>query len=256
MESARIAIIGAGIGGLAAAAALRRRGVDVRVYEQSSSLVDVDVGAGVALTANSLRIIRRFDLMPVVDRTAVAVEGGLQRYRSDGTLLGGSTATTSPGRTILRGDLIEVFHAAVGDGRLHLGSRLLDLEPGPEGVRLRFADRAPVEVDGVVGADGIDSVVGRGRHPVAAPRFSGMVAYRGVVPAERVPDWPTAEAAVFLGEGRRRLVVFPVRRGELLDVVAVVPAAEGTSDSRSATADPVALRVEFAGWAQIGRAHV
>ena len=246
MGSARIAIIGAGIGGLAAAVALRRRGVDVHVYEQATALGEV--GAGVSLTSNALRVIERLELLPVLAGTAVTLPRGMQLYRHDGAHIGGSAATATPGRNIHRADLIDVFHTAIGDGRLHLGARLAGWEPTASGVRLRFADGAPVEVDGVVGADGIHSAVRRAIVAEGPPVFSGMVAYRGLVPAERLPGWPVDRATMFLGEGRH-LLVFPVRRRELLNFVAFVPTDDEMRESWSAPGDPEALRRAFAGWA-------
>jgi len=246
VASARIAIIGAGIGGLAAAVALRRRGVDVQIYEQSPALGEV--GAGVSLTANSLRVLDRLELMPVLDRTAVALPRGMQLYRADGTHVGGSAATASPGRNVHRADLIDVFHAAIGDGRLHLGAKLAGLEQDGAIVRLRFDSGDPVDVDGVVGADGIHSAVRRAILPEKEPVFSGMIAYRGLVPADRLPGWPMDQATMYLGEGRHFLV-FPVRGRELLNFVAFVPADDEMRESWSAPGDAEALRREFAGWA-------
>ena len=83
--------------------------------------------------------------------------------------------------------------------------------------------------------------------PPSQPVFSGSVAYRGLVPHERVPHWPIDRWQMWLGKGKHFLA-FPVRAGKLINYVGFVPADEEMKESWSAPGDPDVLRREFAGW--------
>jgi salicylate hydroxylase len=99
----------------------------------------------------------------------------------------------------------------------------------------------------VIAADGIHSELRPAVHPSSEPVFSGSVAYRGLVPRERVPHWPTDRWQMWLGKGRHFLA-FPVRGGRLINYVGFVPTDEEMKESWSAPGDPDVLRQAFAGW--------
>ena len=99
----------------------------------------------------------------------------------------------------------------------------------------------------MVGADGIHSVLRQHVFPESRPVFSGTVTYRGVVPSERVPEWPAESWLMWLGKGKHFLV-YPLRAGALINFVGFVPANEEMKESWSASGDPDALRREFADW--------
>jgi salicylate hydroxylase len=115
------------------------------------------------------------------------------------------------------------------------------------GVRLTFADGAEAQADVAVGADGIHSVLRDAVTAVAEPVYSGSVAYRGLMPAEALPDWPRNVSQLWMGEGKHFLV-FPVRAGRLINYVGFVPQAREALESWSAPGDPAALAEAFAGW--------
>jgi salicylate hydroxylase len=242
-----IAIVGAGIAGLATAVALRQAGIDAVVYEQTRALGEV--GAGVSLTANSIRVIGGLGLLPRLDEQAVRLTDGMVLYAQSGERLGGPSAGAGDGRNVHRADLIDVFRSALPPGAVRLASRLESVSDLGDHVELRFADGSSVRAAGVVGADGIHSVVRSAVGAAPSPVFSGMVAYRGLIPAERMPEWPLTEATMYVGAGRHFLV-FPVRRGTLLNFVAFVPADEHMQESWSAPGDPVQLADEFRDWAE------
>jgi salicylate hydroxylase len=250
----RIAVVGAGLGGLAAAGFLDRRGVDVTVYEQAAELRQV--GAGITLTPNATRLVEQLDGSGVLARRAVALEVGWEFRRwSDGRVLFaerlGPECVRRYGyhtRMAYRADLLSVLRAAVPEHRVRLGVRCVGIEQDADGVGLRFADGSTAGADAVVGADGIHSVVCGSVSGPAPARFTGLCAYRCTVAAERVPGFARRPVqTIWLGPDRH-FVHYPVSAGELVNVVAVVPAGEWRVESWSALGAVSDLAAEFAGW--------
>ena len=103
--------------------------------------------------------------------------------------------------------------------------------------RVSFANGATAEADVVVGADGIHSELRPYVYPPSRPVFHGTISYRGVVPHERIPDWPDDAWLMWLGKGKHFLT-FPVRAGRLINYVGFVPADEEMKKSWSAAGDP------------------
>ena len=110
-----------------------------------------------------------------------------------------------------------------------------------------FANGASAEADVVIAADGIHSELRPYVFPPSRPVFHGSVAYRGLVPHERIPHWPVERWQMWLGTGKHFLA-FPVRAGTIINYVGFVPADEEMNESWSAPGDPDVLRREFAGW--------
>jgi salicylate hydroxylase len=245
----RVVVVGGGIAGLFAANALVARGVPVTVHEQAPALGEI--GAGVFLTPNSVRQLERVGLGPDVDRLGARVGEGSRYHRHDGTEIAGVQVTDSAGWNAVfgmhRADLVAMLAERLPDGVVRTGRRCTGVSEDADGVRVSFADGAEVEADVVIAADGIHSELRHHVVPPSEPVFSGSVAYRGLVPAELVPDWPTDAWHMWLGPGRHFLT-FPVRAGQLINYVGFVPADEEMRESWSAPGDPDELRREFAGW--------
>lgn len=171
-------VVGAGIGGLAAAIALERAGWEVSVYEAEAELRPL--GAGLSIWPNAARALRSLGLGELVDR-GVDQAGGVRR--ADGSMLAGfgpGAVEKRYGEPIVglhRADLQGALLSACGPERVHLGMRLAALD----GERLRFADGSAAGADLLVGADGLRSVVRAGLLGDGEPRDAGIVAYRGVV---------------------------------------------------------------------------
>jgi 2-polyprenyl-6-methoxyphenol hydroxylase-like FAD-dependent oxidoreductase len=189
MSSApRAAVVGAGIGGLAAAIALRRAGWEVEVYEADSE--PRELGAGLSLWPNGARALRALGLDEPVARGVEQV-GGIRR--ADGRMLAGFEADAISGRfgepivglhrVALHGALLE----ACGPERVRAGMRVESVEVGDAGAggaELRFADGSSAGADLVVGADGLRSAVRASLLGDGEPRDAGIVAYRGISPAD------------------------------------------------------------------------
>jgi salicylate hydroxylase len=244
-----VAIIGGGIGGLFTAIALRGAGMHASVYEQAPELGEI--GAGVFLTPNSVRQLERVGLGPEVERWGARVGFESRYLREDGTPIAPVQVTDSSGWNATygmhRADLVAMLAARLPPGVVHTGHRCTGFRQDDDVARLSFANGATVEAELVVAADGIHSELRHHVVPPSRPVFSGSVAYRGLVPHERVPDWPTDRWLMWLGKGKHFLV-FPVRAGGLVNYVGFVPADEAMQESWSAPGDPDQLRAEFAGW--------
>jgi salicylate hydroxylase len=245
MVSISAIIVGAGIGGLTAGLALQSVGVQVDVYEQAHELTEV--GAGLTLWAPSMRVLHRLDVGDAVARHAVPLDV-FQMRQSNGAAVG-QLNTESPGSqmTMYRPDLVETLVAALGADVVHTGHRCVSFAQDEHVARVVFDNGVTAEADVVVAADGIHSVLQRHVVQPRLPVFSGGMAYRGVVPADRLPDWPRLEAVVWVGDGRH-FVTFPMRAGDLRNFVGFVPADQQMLESWSAPGDPATLAAEFAGW--------
>ncbi len=251
MASSRpsIVIVGGGIGGLFAANALIAQGLRVSVYEQAPALGEV--GAGVYITPNCVRQMQRVGLGRAVEKWGAKVGDNSRYFHHDGNVIANVQVTDSSGWNATygmhRADLVDMLAKALPPGVVHTDHRCTGFERHGEVARVSFANGAVAEGDVVVGADGIHSVLRQHVFPESRPVFSGTVTYRGVVPAERVPEWPAESWLMWLGKGRHFLV-YPLRGGTLINFVGFVPANEEMKESWSASGDPDALRREFADW--------
>jgi salicylate hydroxylase len=250
----RIAIIGGGIGGLAAGAFLRRAGLTATVYEQAPALAEV--GAGLVTAPNAVRLLRRLGVMDQFLRQAVPLDWGWEFRRwQDGRVLSveklsGVCERLYGERTyvIHRADLLETVKAAVPGEWVRLGARCTAVDASKDVVLLRFADGGQVEADVVIGADGVHSVVRDAVAEPALPEYSGICAFRTIVPARAAPDFALRRAqTLWLGSGRH-FVHYPIAGGQAVNVVAFAPAGNYTDDSWSATATIEEFHAEFAGW--------
>jgi salicylate hydroxylase len=245
----QVAIVGGGIGGLFAANALIAQGIPVSVYEQAPAIGEI--GAGVFLTPNSVRHLQRIGLGPAVEKWGARVGHDSRYFRHDGAPIAPVQVTDSSGWNATfgmhRADLVEMLASALPAGTVHTGHRCTGFEQDDNMARVSFANDATAEADVVIAADGIHSELRRYVFASSRPVFSGSVAYRGLVPHERVPDWPTDRWQMWLGKGKHFLA-FPVRAGKLINYVGFVPTDEEMKESWSAPGDPEILRQAFAGW--------
>ncbi len=253
MQPLNVLIVGAGLGGLATALALQRRGIRVSIYEQARKLEEV--GAGLALASNATLILKALGLGSVLDDLGVVPEhGAVKHYRTGRTLVDiprGATQIERFGAAycqILRSDLHEALTAAVRSvdrDCLHLGCALLDFGQDESGVTALFANGVTARGDVLIGADGIRSTVRARLFGVEDPRYTGYVAWRGLVPMERltaamvVPD-----TAVWIGPGHF-LTRYKVRRGTLLNYIAIARTRSWVEESWSVPSTVEALLSEF-----------
>ncbi|MGW2343339.1 FAD-dependent monooxygenase [Streptomyces sp. NPDC001661] len=217
----RIAIVGAGIGGLTLAVELRRRGLEPHVYEQTGELREV--GAAVALSANATRFLRdRTGIGGGLARKAADVDGLVFRDGRDGRVIGRVLSREAyrarcgaPYYGIHRADLQQLLAGALGGAGLHLGKRLVRIDDtGPAAAVLHFADGDRAEADLVIGADGAKSLLRREVVGYDDARFSGCYGWRGIVGPEHLDLLPDPESIQFwMGPGGH-LLHYPIGSGE------------------------------------------
>ncbi|MCC6007108.1 MAG: FAD-dependent monooxygenase [Rhodobacteraceae bacterium] len=246
----QITVLGAGLGGLCVALALARAGRAVRVLEQAPELTEV--GAGIQVSPNGAAVLCALGLAPALERIgthARAVDLREHRRGRRVTRLDLSLAqhgNTAPYIFVHRADLLAELARACRDSGvvLDLGCKVEAVEPLQAGARLQIAGRAPEECGVVVGADGLHSVARAAVAPGAAPRFTGQVAWRALVPGDGGLEPGTVTVVMAPG---RHLVLYPLRGGQLLNIVAVEARAGWTEEGWSLPGDPDALRAAFAG---------
>lgn len=248
-----VAVVGGGIGGLAAALSLLRAGFDVRVYEQAAALAEV--GAGIQISPNASRLLHRLGLGAALDRTGVRPVGVHQRRWNDGRTLQRAplgeaveAAFGAPYYHFHRADLLDALAGALPPDRVRLGHRLAGFADHGDRVELRFTNGERVAAALLVGADGIHSSVRAGLFGPERPRFTGCIAYRGLVPAERLADLGLEIASNnWMGPGGHFVHYF-VAGGRLVNFVAIKERETWTRESwtdRGEVADALAA---FEGW--------
>lgn len=249
----RVTVLGAGIGGLAAATALAQRGAQVTVLEQAD--VIREVGAGLQISPNGAAVLRALGAEDALAEGAVrgrAVE--LRDYRAGRRVLSLDLAD-APGAYyfVHRADLVTLLAEAarVAGAKIRLLHRVSEVTLEPDGAVLTTAQGVQVKSDLVIGADGLHSVLRGVLNGAAPPRFTGQVAWRAVVSADGLAADPVAR--VHMGPGRH-LVHYPLRGGQCVNIVAVEERRDWAEESWSQTDDPAHLRAAFAGFAPEVRA--
>ena len=248
-----IGVVGGGIGGLTAALSLLRRGFDVHVFEQASALGEV--GAGVQISPNASRVLHGLGLAEDLARAGVRPMAWHQRRWDDGrTLLRTPLAEPLeamfgfPHSQMHRADLLDALVAAIPDERLHVGHRLTRLSDHGDRVETEFENGVRGDFDVLVGADGIHSVVRRIVFGPERPRFTGCIAYRGLVPAERLRELGLeVTAQVWMGPGRHFVHYF-VSGQRLVNFVAIVEQDTWTRESWTERGEIADALAAFAGW--------
>ena len=249
----RIIVVGGGIGGLTAALALRQAGFEVDVYEQAPELTQI--GGGINMGPNAVRILRRLGLAAGLDREGVRPLFTHQRRWQDGRTLQRARLNPlceelygAPHITIHRADLLDVIASGFPAERIHLGHRLVGVEDKGDRIEARFENGARITADILIGADGINSSVRAALFGEEAPVFAGCVAYRGLVPTERLTDLglDTGNQS-WVGPGAH-LVHYPVSRGRLLNFVGWTEHDEWNREDWTDRATPARALAAFAGW--------
>ena len=248
-----VAIVGAGMGGLATAAALRRVGIDVTVYEQAAQFARL--GAGIQIGCNAMKVLRGLGLESRLRRQSFYPRSWNNRDWRTGEvkfdMIFGETAEQKFGAPYLlahRGDLHAALASAVPDECIKLNHRLVGLDEAGSGVRLSFANGAVAVADAVVGADGVHSLVRDLLFGVSPVNFTGRIAYRTTYPATLLGGERIDDCTKWWGEDRH-IVIYYVKpdRSEIYFVTSQ-PEPDFRIESWSAKGDVRELRIAFAGF--------
>ena len=245
----RAAVVGGGIGGLSTACSLRQRGIDVMVFEQAETLGEI--GAGLVIFPNALRQLERMGLGEALAGVGGKIGDASKYCRADGTVVGSMVMTDSSGWNgvygMHRADLLNALAASLPSSTIRTGHRCIGFEQSAATARLKFANGEIVEADIVIAADGIHSALQKYVVEPKPPEYSGVRAYRGLIPREKLPGWPEEAQQVWMGDGKH-FMVYPVRSGRLLNYVGFVPSKNATTESWSAVGDRQELLSSFDGW--------
>lgn len=246
----RVAIVGAGMGGLSAAIALTRiADVDVTIFEQAKELKEV--GAGVQLTPNAQRALNYLGLFEDVKKVAAEYDQpGIYR-REDGTRIGEQVWTDSSGEYSLlglhRADFIDLLTSMIPKEQIHLEHRVKTVRDVKSSVEIEFENGQREEFDVVIGADGIHSTIRESMAGPSDPVYSGSVVYRGLVESARLPETWVMTHQIWMGEGKH-FMAYPVRQRQLINFVGFMPRDESVAESWSAEGDLDDLITAFDGW--------
>ena len=249
----KVAVIGGGIGGLSAALQLLQAGLNVDVYEQAEQIGEI--GAGIQISPNASRLLLRLGLEGAMDSVGIRPRAVHQRRWDDGRTLqfaplGPEIETNfgAPYYHFHRGDLAKLLADALPSERLHVGHKLIGLEQRRESVTARFENGATADADVLVGADGIHSRVRGLVFGPEKPRFTGCVAWRGLVPAERIAHLNIEVVSHnWMGPGGH-VVHYWVSSGRMMNVVCVVERGDWTRESWTDKGAVEDVLARYEGW--------
>ena len=251
-----ICIVGAGLGGLSAALALLQKGFRVTVLEQAAALGEI--GAGVQLGPNAVGVLYRMGLQAPLEQVTCETLGKRVRLWNTGQTWPlfdlGTVAREMygyPYLTVHRADLHRVLVDAVRalqPDALVLNAKLHSLHTCSDGVSLHLADGRVWEADAVIGADGVHSRVRAALFGEDAPRYSGVMAWRGVIDASKLPTHMREPYGTnWVGPGAH-VVQYPLRQGALMNFVGAIEGNRWEIESWSERGTREECLGDFVGW--------
>lgn len=247
-----VAILGAGMGGLTAAATLRRAGFDVNVYEQAPSFTRI--GSGIQMSPNAMKVLRAIGLEEATREIAFRPEHQLSRDWDTGHVNldypFGDTVEQRYGAPYLlmhRGDLHALLASAVPDEKIHRSKELVDLTLLDDGVELHFKDGSQVRADALIASDGVHSIVREKLLGPERPVYSGRVAYRTTFPASLLGE-QIDDCTKWWGKDRHIVIYYTTRSKDEVYFVTSAPEPAWTQESWSLKASVEELRAAFVGF--------
>jgi salicylate hydroxylase len=252
-KNLKILIAGGGIGGITALLALRQRGIDAELFEQAAAFSQV--GAGLQVSGNATRILRTLGLGEALARVAYYPEGRDYRAWDTGdrlyyTPLGQRAEAHfgAPYYTAHRADLLEVLLGGLGNEGFRLGSRIERFDQDADSVTITLADGSTATGDILIGADGIHSTVRGQLFGNELPRYTGNVAWRGLVPAERVTHLDVEKVTgVWMGPNRS-IVQYYIAAGKTFNWIGISRSEQPARESWLAEGRVEDALAEYAGW--------
>jgi salicylate hydroxylase len=253
MAGLKVLVVGGGIGGITTALALRQRGIDVQLYEQAAAFSQV--GAGLQTSSNAARILLRLGLGEALKKVATYPEGRDYRGWDTGerlyyTPLGQKAEAHfgSPYYAAHRAELLDVLLSGLGQHGFKLGSRVERVAQDANGVTLTLANGETAHGDILIGADGIHSTVRAQLFGKELPRYTGNVAWRGLVPAERVAHLDLGSVVgVWMGPNRS-IVQYYVSAGKTFNWIGISRSSEPARESWLAEGKVEDALAEYDGW--------
>jgi salicylate hydroxylase len=256
MAPDKVVIVGGGIGGLAAALALLKRGIDVDVYEQASELREV--GAGIQVSSNGTRVLYALGLEDALSQVQVLPSKRVIRHFATGETwnwfdLGTVTRERygTPHVMLHRGDLHGLLVdavAALKPNAFHLDMRAVSVAQTPAQAEVTFASGVKVAAPYVIGADGIHSKICAELFGASKPEFTGVVAWRGLIPMDDLPPHLREMQGVSWLGPKGHVLHYPVRRGEIMNFISFVERDDWQVESWVTQGSTGELANDFHGW--------
>jgi salicylate hydroxylase len=257
MKASRIAIVGAGIAGLVAASALQNLGFRPRIYERATELGDV--GAGLTLSPNATNALNSIGFAAELEKIGMRPKQASVRHwqtgelkiaisRGDEMLEKFGAAYNHIHRADLHSMLVNKVVAADSNA-IHLGREFKAINEDDSSVEIDFRDGSSVQADVVIGADGLRSSVREAMFGSDQPRFTGYIAFRGLVPMERLPPDVAKPPSSCLATGNgRSFARYLIRDGQILNFVALAERDGWREEGWSIPASTDEVLEEYAGW--------
>ena len=260
-SSPRIAIIGAGIGGLTLAAALRQHGFEATLYERADALGEV--GAGVQLGPNAVKVARALgieaplavDCAEPATIMSVNWDDASLRFREP-LKADAPTRYGAPYLTAHRADLHRLLMGLVPSDWLRLGVACERCESDGDDAVAVMADGTRVEADIVIGADGVRSNVRTSVFGQDSPRFTNQIAWRAMLPIGKVPTrigpggavrWDPSDYCGWIGP-TGHVICYPIRRGEIMNIFAGRVSETWVEEAWAVPSSREEMLGAYAGW--------
>jgi 6-hydroxynicotinate 3-monooxygenase len=249
-RTTRIAVIGAGLGGMTVAGLLQRAGFSVTVYEQAPGFSRI--GAGIHLSSNVMLVMRRLGIEAALGEHGLHPDAFVSREWNSGRVLFELPLDANAERhygaayiNVHRADLHRILETALTPGTVRFGRKLADVA---EGMRLRFEDGSEEIADLVIGADGLNSKVRDFYCVPEKPRYSGHVAHRAIFPVGLLNGLPIRACSKWWGQGNHILVYYMTQAREEVYLVSSAPQAIWEGEASFVPCSPEAFQDCFAGY--------
>ena len=249
-RNTRIAVVGAGLGGMTVTGFLQRSGFDVTIYEQAPAFSRI--GAGIILSSNVTKVLRRLGIEPLLIEKGIKADCYISRAWDTGETMyeiwfdeASEARFGGPYVNIHRGDLHHVLGQALKPGTVAFNHRLIAIDETSNAIRLTFEDGRTVEADVVIGADGVHSKVRHSLLGPEPPRFIKSVAHRAIFPAELLRGTEIPDCTKWWGPDRHILVYYLTSRRDEVYVIGAAPKATWDTDAASLPSSRTELLDEF-----------
>ena len=252
-RTTKIAVIGAGLGGMTVAGLLQRAGFPVKVYEQAPAFSRI--GAGIHLSSNVMVVMRRLGIEQALSDIGLHPDAFVSRQWDTGEITfelpfdpASEAHYGAAYINVHRGDLHAVLESALEPGTVAFGRKLRDLEPARAAVRLLFEDGHHSEADLVIGADGVASKVRGILLGADKPRYIGHIAHRSIFPAGLLNGLPIRACTKWWGPRNHILVYYMTQAREEVYLVTSSPQAEWNETASFVPCDRDEFLVAFDGY--------
>jgi 6-hydroxynicotinate 3-monooxygenase len=252
-RTTRVAVIGAGLGGMTVAGLLQRHGFLVNVYEQAPAFSRI--GAGIHLSSNVMLVMRHLGIERTLSDIALHPDAFVSRQWDTGEVLfelpfdpASEARYGAAYINVHRGDLHSVLESALVPGTVTFGKKLSRIDSSPSAVRLFFEDGSQAEADLVIGADGLNSKVRDHLLGPEKPHYTGHIAHRAIFPATLLNGLPIRACTKWWGPGHHILVYYMTQAREEVYIVTSAPQQEWTSSAAFVPCDRGELVAAFDGY--------